>query len=232
MRVARKEDKCAVNALLETLIRPLTIEEQFREAVDCEDSPYRAYVFLNEYQVVGCAVITEEAEHEYLEINYNLEAWINTKFNKFGMYGSMEHFVLAPMFARHQAFCLRELHRLSNFYVLFYRLKRYEYMFTHKNLPITGALPTMAPVPPKHRPEYDKRITEEYQLPEALLKKHQPFALYLTTTRTLSAPKVEINHKIVVIGAGDTAIAFLESLLFSPKARSLVGFEKKNTWCT
>lgn len=46
------------------------------------------------------------------------------------------------------------------------------------------------------------------------LEKSEPFALYCTSLRLLSVAKVEINIRIVVVGSSQTAISFLENLIF------------------
>lgn len=49
------------------------------------------------------------------------------------------------------------------------------------------------------------------------------FALYLSSPRLCTFPKLEINTRIVVVGSSDVAIAFLESLIFTrhPKYQML-----------
>lgn len=49
------------------------------------------------------------------------------------------------------------------------------------------------------------------------VKKLEPFALYCTSLKLLSVAKVEINLKIVVVGSSETAISFLENLIFRYK---------------
>ncbi|RZB94437.1 hypothetical protein BDFB_012732, partial [Asbolus verrucosus] len=222
-RVALPEDKVQISEMITSMIKPSIIEEQFKDAVDIPSSSCKGYVFVCEEQIVGCAVVCEEQEHEYLELHYNIESWLHST-GRLGTQGSLEQFLVLPSFQRHVSFFLRELHRLSDFEVLFYRLKRYDYMYTHRTLPLINSIAHMAPVLTHIIPEYDERIAEEYQLPNSLLKKHQPFALYLTTPRVLSAPKIDINNKIVVVGAGTTTLAFLESLIFSRQPTALVCF--------
>jgi len=48
---------------------------------------------------------------------------------------------------------------------------------------------------------------------DTLDEEEPPFALCFTTKRILSEPKIVKNSRIVVIGASDTGISFIEALL-------------------
>ncbi|EFA04891.2 Uncharacterized protein C20orf26-like Protein [Tribolium castaneum] len=223
-RVAVSEDKPLVSELVATLSKPSIVEDLFKEAVDSKMGQFKAYTFFCEEQMIGCAIVSEEEEHEYLELHYNVDPWLSPKETRFGTYGSLEQFLLSPIFQRHINFFTRELHRLSDFDVLFYRLKRYDYIYSHRSLPIVNAIINMIPVLPNRVPEYSKQITDEFLLPTCLQKHHQPFGLYLSSLRLSSMPKIEINQKMVIIGAGLTTISFLESLIFGRNPNYLIVF--------
>lgn len=40
------------------------------------------------------------------------------------------------------------------------------------------------------------------------------YALFIATERTLAVPKMELNYRVVVVGASDVALSFLEHLIF------------------
>lgn len=61
--------------------------------------------------------------------------------------------------------------------------------------------------------------------PHAVVHREDPpFTLYCSTVDTCSLPRIEINAKIVVIGSSQTALAFLETLLY--------GYNRNNTHVT
>lgn len=223
-RVSIPEDKASISKLVTGMNKPAIVEELFKEAVDNKLSLFKAYTFLCETQIIGCAVVCEEEEHEYLEVYYNIDAWISPKEARFGTYGCLEQFLISPVFQRHISFFMRELHRLSNFDILCYRLKRYDYMYSHRSLPVVNAILNMVPILPNQGPEYSQKTSGEYLLPQCLQKHHQPFGLYLSTIRLTSMPKIEINQKLVIVGAGLTTVAFLESLIFANNPNYLVSF--------
>ncbi|XP_063927085.1 cilia- and flagella-associated protein 61-like isoform X2 [Zophobas morio] len=223
-RVAQVEDKEIISSLVRTLVKPSIIDDMFREAVDVPHGPLKGFTFMCEKQVIGCAIVSEESDHEYLQLYYNLDDWMNTGETKFGAVGHVEQFLVSPIFQRHIKFFLREVHRLSNFDDLMYRLKSFDFMYTHRSMPISNAINNMLPILPNAIPEYSKQITEEYHLPAALNKYHQPFGLYLSTNRITSMVRVEINYRLVVVGAGSTTISFLESLIFGTNPNYMVVF--------
>ncbi|VEN42370.1 unnamed protein product [Callosobruchus maculatus] len=75
---------------------------------------------LCEEQVMGLAVLSEETDLLYLQAHYDL-SYINASVHKPDSYGVIETLLMNPIFQRHSKFFLRELHRLGDFSVLFYR---------------------------------------------------------------------------------------------------------------
>ena len=59
----------------------------------------------------------------------------------------------------------------------------------------------------------DKNIPVDGHDRDHLDEKESPFALCFTTKRVLSEPKIVKNSRIVVVGASDTGISFIEALL-------------------
>lgn len=82
----------------------------------------------------------------------------------------------------------------------------------------------MAPLRPNFIPEYSKDVKKEFQLPDATSKLNQSLTLYMSTVRLTNMETIDINHRMVIIGAGSTTLAFLETLLFQPKQKYLIKF--------
>lgn len=59
----------------------------------------------------------------------------------------------------------------------------------------------------------DRSIKPDGHERDPLDEKESPFALCFTTKRLLSEPKIVKNSRIVVVGASDTGISFIEALL-------------------
>ncbi len=67
--------------------------------------------------------------------------------------------------------------------------------------------------PPKEEEVEGSVITIDGKERDPLDEEQAPFALCFTTKRLLSEPKILKNSRIVVIGASDTGISFVEALL-------------------
>lgn len=75
---------------------------------------------------------------------------------------------------------------------------------------LVSGLENMMPVHPRVCIKYASNLDECVPT----LKNLKPFALYCTSLKLLSIAKIEINLKIVVVGSSETAISFLENLIF------------------
>lgn len=69
----------------------------------------------------------------------------------------------------------------------------------------------MAPVRPRRRIEYKYHGFEETDEP---MKRTECFSLFMTSPRIALIPKPIIDSRVVVVGASDCAVAFLEHLIF------------------
>lgn len=156
--------------------------------------------------------------------HYNIEEWIDTSGCKFGIYGSLDLFLISPIFQKHIAFLLRELHRLSGFEVLLHHFRMYNYSPTQRLLPISNCITNMAPLRPNFIPEYSKAVQEEFQLPDAISRSNHSLSLYVSTVRLTNISAIDINHRIVIIGAGCTTLSLLEALFFQPNQKYLTKF--------
>lgn len=98
---------------------------------------------------------------EYLKAHYNLSAVINPHIHFMDRHGIIENSVISPIFLRHSNYFLREIHRLSQFDILYYKLTPSDASDIHRSRPLLNFLPTMLHVMPRRRPEYDLKVLEE-----------------------------------------------------------------------
>lgn len=214
VRVAIRTDIPAVVQLTYYMVSPEKLIENFTSAV-YEDDNYRAFVLLSEDQIVGAAVLREEEDFEYLKTHYELMYWLDENHHKAGSYGLIEYLVLSPIFQRHSRFFLKEIHRLSDYSALYYCIFPSDTVNIQKGRPLCCAISDLIPIRPRPMFEFSHTNVEGCVPADVVHRKDAPFALYLSTARHCTLSRYEINKKIVVVGASDTSLSFLDSLLCS-----------------
>lgn len=102
-------------------------------------------------------MLSEEFDLNYLKYHYDLSAAVNVKMHKTGKHGLLESLILSPIFEAHSKFFLRELHRLSDFSVLYYKHMTY-YSSGLRDKPLLNMLQNLFPIIPRNKPEYDVEL--------------------------------------------------------------------------
>uniref|UniRef100_A0A1Y1KGI0 Cilia- and flagella-associated protein 61 N-terminal domain-containing protein n=2 Tax=Photinus pyralis TaxID=7054 RepID=A0A1Y1KGI0_PHOPY len=212
-RQAAVPDIEEVQEFIENIPVAHTFIDNFLAAI-CEEDDFESYLLTSENKIVGVAVIRQENENEYLNNHYNVNEWINEEYHKDDGRALLIHLVLSPIFQRQSQFFLREILRLSDYTVLFYRISSADLSSATRDRPLCGILDYLFPLRPRHLPEFPNiRSYQEFKV----IEKIAPFTVYLTTINLCTLRYIEINTKIVVIGSSDTALAFLMGLIHSPR---------------
>jgi len=132
------------------------------------------------------------------------------------------HSVLNPVFIKYSRYVLKELMRLANKTTLFFE--------THPTTALPDIFSEMILTRNRKFPHLLERKWDYERDPEYMEKfqdlkyvqdgnrdymdeKEAPFSLSMITKKLLSVNKINNNTRIVVVGASDTGISFIESLL-------------------
>uniref|UniRef100_A0A8C2CMI5 Cilia and flagella associated protein 61 n=1 Tax=Cyprinus carpio TaxID=7962 RepID=A0A8C2CMI5_CYPCA len=224
VRVAVSSDIPAVQSLTESLGQRESISEDldlFLQArKDQDGTALQAFVAQVEGRVVGLIIIRDEEDIEFIRANFDVERFMYFSQHQREEHGRLCHFFLNPIFQHHTRYIFREVLRLAHKSCLYYHLHPPHY--SHKNVilhSLAAVLNCMVPVSTRRQITYP---LEELGInaPSQQITKHQaPFALYHTNRKLTMEPKVTINARIVVVGASDTGLAFLEALTFCPHLR-------------
>ncbi|KAL4649013.1 cilia- and flagella-associated protein 61 [Arapaima gigas] len=224
VRVAVSSDKSDVKILVENLrlqesiLEDLDLFSQARR--DGDGTPLQAFVALVQEQVVGIAIIRNEEDIEYIRSHYNIESFIYFSHHQREDHGKLSHFALNPIFQYYARHFLGETLRLGYKSCLYYPI--YPSYQSHKNASahsLAWTLGCMVPVRPRRQIVYP---LEELGInaPPGLVSKGQiPYALNHFNRKLTMEPKLTINARIVVVGASDTGMSFLEVLSFCPHLR-------------
>lgn len=186
--------------------------------IELPDNPMQAsFVIEVASQLVGVAVLDRKCgssdEINWLKSHFHIEDFVLYSEHRARQQGFLSQFVINPIFARATRHVLKELMRLYKKSVLYYR--------QYPGMPVPDFLPQLVQVKRRrlasrtpNQPEPDKTKLEN----DSLAKQNhgRNFSLYFLTHKLFSEPKLVNNSRIVVVGASDAGLSFLETLLMVP----------------
>ncbi|RLU19878.1 hypothetical protein DMN91_008437, partial [Ooceraea biroi] len=136
-------------------------------------------------------------------------------------YGRLLHFVLMPIFSAYHRFFFREIARLSELTVIFYRLHHEDESISTRVHSLVSCLSDMIPVNPRRQANYKFPITLENIDNSGTNTEGKKdyddsdkdrFSLFVISPRLAMMPRTIIDMRIVVVGASDCGVAFAEYL--------------------
>ncbi|KAI4454655.1 cilia- and flagella-associated protein 61 [Holotrichia oblita] len=213
VREATYNDYGIVRKFLRKITKGDSVMEEFQAWMDSEYEIYKTYLLFCDNRIIGLAILSDVDDLEYIISHYQLATWTDMSKHKLGSRGCIIHFVLSPIFHRHSRFFLLELHRLSDYSILFYIIRPMDVEVTSSKA-LCCVLGDLIPVIPSKIPEYCTVSASSWNLPEAVGRVERPYAIYISTPVFCGLTRQEINDKIIVVGASDVGIAFLVGLIF------------------
>ncbi|NXO79357.1 CFA61 protein, partial [Sitta europaea] len=226
VRKATASDLQGVKMLVETLSLNESIWNDsriFTEARrDPDGMPVQAFVAEVLDQIVGVSVTRDEMDIEYIRSHYNIEDFIHFNYHQEEEHGRLCHFVLNPVFHHYTKYFLKEILRLGHKSSLYYPIypeyvgAKFQHPCAHS---LTSALHCMAPVRPRRQIVYPLQELGVNAPAEQVSKDQLKYSLNHTNRKLVLESKVCINTRIVVVGASDVGISFLETLIFWPRLK-------------
>ncbi|XP_046383267.1 cilia- and flagella-associated protein 61 [Ischnura elegans] len=215
----RVEQACQLDkdiiAFLSTIEFDKDILMDFLAAVTPEVTHTMAFVVISEECVIGVVIIQEEEDIAYIRSNYDID-----KCMKFDLIAPEEHgqivqMALSPIFQRHSRYVLREVLRLSGMACFYYKLYPEWAATEARQTNIMTAIGEMMPLYPRKTITHHLNSLSDIFPEDKMLKKQDPYALYIMTAKLSSQLSSSLNTRIVVVGASEIALSFLETLFFS-----------------
>lgn len=69
--------------------------------------------------------------------------------------------VISPLFQKHENYFVRQIHVLSQYDILYYKLMALDRTGSHDNKPLMHFLDNMTQAMPRQQPAYDFKVLEE-----------------------------------------------------------------------
>ncbi|XP_060772152.1 cilia- and flagella-associated protein 61 isoform X2 [Neoarius graeffei] len=213
VRVPVSEDKSEIQGLVpqhEALMEDL-------ELFFHQDPDVQAFVAQVEGQIIGVLVIKNEQDIEYIRANYDIENFVYFSHHQREEHGRLCQFALNPIFKHYAKHFLKEALRLAHKSCLYYRV--YPSYHSDKSFSahsLTAGLNCMVPVHPRRQVIYPLEDLGINAPSTVITTEQVPYALNHINRKLTMESKVNVNAKIVVVGASETALAFLETLILCP----------------
>jgi len=220
VRPANVIDSKAVSDLVSELSEYESIKRSFDEATGPPPpagAPPRtkvAYVAECVGQPVGLVVLDEACNVTELQAQYALEDFVLFSEHSADAHAYLDAFVVNPIFARNSRWVLKEVFRQHKRSCLYLKLKDKQ--------PVPTVLSEFVQCKPRRLVEPSPALLSELNEQREQLglpPRHSEPAdrpCYFLTRKLLSEPKIVNNSRIVVFGASDAALAFLEGLISVP----------------
>jgi len=198
---------------------------RIKTAVTKVDSGYMSFCARVYNTVVATFLISKDVNLEYLLSHFHIQDQILLNEHERRGHSRLVYSMINPIFQKSTRFMLKELLRLAGKTCLYFeimdktviptifqelihiRSRRFPHFLERKW------------DHERHDPKIDLGEDFDANIPvdgadrDPLDEKESPFALYFTTRRLLSEPKILKNARIVVVGASDAGISFVEALL-------------------
>uniref|UniRef100_A0A8C3SF26 Cilia and flagella associated protein 61 n=1 Tax=Chelydra serpentina TaxID=8475 RepID=A0A8C3SF26_CHESE len=172
---------------------------------------------LNESVLDDLKVFTQDIE--YIRSHYNIEDFIYFNHHQQEEHGHLYHFALNPIFHHYTKYFLKEILRLAYKSCLYYPIYpqsvdgKFQNPYAHS---LTSALHYMVPVRPRRQIVYPLEKLGINAPSKQVSKDQLSYALNHINRKLMLEPKVCVNARIVVVGASNVGISFLETLIFCP----------------
>nr|XP_013046594.1 cilia- and flagella-associated protein 61 isoform X2 [Anser cygnoides] len=202
-------------SLNESILNDLKIFTLARR--DPDGTPVQAFIAEVLDQIVGISVIRDEMDIEYIRSHYNIEDFIHFNHHQQEEHGRLYHFALNPIFHHYTKHFLKEILRLAHKSSLYYPIYpqyeegKFQNPCAHS---LTSALHYMVPVRPRRQIVYPLEELGINAPSEQVSKDQLSYSLNHINRKLITESKTSINSRIVVVGASDVGISFLETLVF------------------
>ncbi|CAH0726953.1 unnamed protein product, partial [Brenthis ino] len=182
----------------------------------------QCYVLLTSTTLVGIGIIEQPEQIDFIRAKFNLDAHRLHKYYASEGYNcgisTLKAVLVYPVFEAHFRFFAREMMRFSGSYSILWLTAYRNKWLTHKANSLVGS---MIPLLPR-KSEIDCTSIGELRRIRKLSKTVIAFSSWFLSKKLTSIPQINVDTRLVIVGASRTAMAFLNTLLFSDSCSYLL----------
>ncbi|EAR95092.1 hypothetical protein TTHERM_00641200 (macronuclear) [Tetrahymena thermophila SB210] len=222
IRKSKLEDMQYVAPLFSNLINKQQIYDDTLEAITQTASRKVAFSVFCDQSLIGIYVVSKNVNLDYYISHFCVQDHIILKEHPMTCHTKLIHTALNPLFTKNTRFILKEILRLMNKTCMYFEVQEKTLLpDVFNELVFVRARQFPHFLKRKWDFEHDKEhferagdLTEVQDgKRDAFDQEQAPFSLSVITKKMMSSVKVNNNTRIVVVGASDTGISFIESLL-------------------
>ena len=222
LEIRRATDKDLANSeyLLSTETNTAEIISKMKESIEIPESPYVTFAVYCLTDLVGLFIVTKDVNILYYQSHFDIEEYILINEHPREAHTRLYHALLNPIFFKCQRLIIKDILRLMNktcMHFEIYDMTIIPTVFHEFFYARTRKFPHFLDKPWDHEravdDESDGLPNQDGAERKYRDEKESMFGLCFITKKLLSEPKIIVNHRIVVVGASDTGISFIESLL-------------------
>ncbi|KAJ3321607.1 hypothetical protein HDV06_004022 [Boothiomyces sp. JEL0866] len=194
-----------------SLIENLENIDNLKQSVEAQfnEKTHKTYLAKYNKQIVGLIIlqyINEEEGIGYLD-QFDIDRFFDVKHKPIhDKYSVAKYMIMNPLFENHTRYFCREVMRQLNLNCILYPRNLNDMNdYASKRT----AIREFVPVKPRRTVQYPNNLRDGL-----LLHAEIPINLQLITMPLIFEPRMVINTRIVVVGASDVGIAFLDNLIY------------------
>ncbi|XP_061376946.1 cilia- and flagella-associated protein 61-like [Danaus plexippus] len=179
------------------------------------------FVFMSGTALIGVGILEHPEQIDFMRSKFNLDSLRLHKYHiqagKDAGFATLKAIVVYSVFEPHYRFFARELLRLSGNNSLLWLTAYKNKWVTHKANSLAGAMIPLTPRPT----EIDCTSVPELRRIRNLSKTVVAFSSWFISNKLTSVARINIDTRIIVVGASRTAMSFLNTLIFSDSSSYL-----------
>ncbi|XP_063625473.1 cilia- and flagella-associated protein 61-like isoform X1 [Cydia splendana] len=177
---------------------------------------HEAYVFVCGLDVVGFGILEPPEQIKFLQARYDIDAFRIPKYHYSGQgvhggFANIKTALVYPVFEAHYRFFLREIMRLSGADSLIWFTGYRNKWVIHK---ANSMALSMVPLKPRQWDPVFSLVPELKKIGK-MAKEVMAFSSWFMSKKLTTVTRLNVDTRIVVVGASRTAMGFLSKLLFS-----------------